>query len=79
MHFENKQHFIFKVDTLLNIGGIFCLSIDKNPKDYIDMGTRKLKIYPDKIDTILALINLSTMKIVTQYKTEFAHIIICSK
>lgn len=79
MHFEDKQHFISKVDNLLNIGGTFCLSIDKNPNDYIDIGTRKLKIYPDKIDTIITFINLSSMKIITQHETEFAHIIVCSK
>lgn len=79
MHFEDKRHFIFKVDNLLNIGGTFCLSIDKNQNDYIDMGTRKLKIYPDKIDTIITFIHLSSMKIITQHETEFAHIIVCSK
>ena len=35
MHFENKQQVIFKVDKLLNEGGIFCLSIDKNQSQYI--------------------------------------------
>ena len=79
MHFKDKQHFISKVDSLLNIGGTFCLSLDKNQNDSIDMGTRKLIIYPDKLDTIITLISLSTMKIVTQYETEFAHIIVCSK
>ncbi|MBP3577037.1 MAG: class I SAM-dependent methyltransferase [Lachnospiraceae bacterium] len=79
MHFKDKQHFISKVDSLLNIGGTFCLSLNKNQNDSIDMGTRKLIIYPDKLDTIITLISLSTMKIVTQYETEFAHIIVCSK
>lgn len=79
MHFENKQHFIFKVSELLNQKGIFCLSIDKNPNDSIDMGNYKLKIYPDKIDEITEYINLANMYISNQFETEFAHIIVCSK
>ena len=47
MHFENKQQVIDKVDTLLARGGIFCLSIDKSQSRYIEMGTRKIEIYPE--------------------------------
>lgn len=79
MHFQDKQQIIFKIDSLLREKGIFCLSIDKNPSDYIDMGDRRLKIYPDKIDDIIACIRLSDMNIVKQYEAEFAHIIICTK
>lgn len=79
MHFQNKRQIIFKVSELLNKNGIFCLSIDKNPSDYIDMGGYKLKIYPDKIDEITENINLANLHISDQYETEYAHIIICSK
>ena len=79
IHFENKRHFIFKVSELLNINGIFCLSIDKNSNDNIDMGNYKLKIYPDKIDDIEEYINLANMRISNRFETEFANIIICSK
>ena len=78
-HFENKRQFIFKVSELLNKNGIFCLSIDKNSSDYIDMGDYKLKIYPDRLDDITEHIRLTDMNIINQFETEFAHIIICSK
>ena len=79
MHFENKQHFIFKVSELLNENGIFCLSIDKNSNESIDMGNYKLKIYPDNINDIAEHIHSANMYISNQFETEFAHIIICSK
>ena len=79
MHFEDKLQFILKVVRLLNDHGIFCLSIDKNTSNYIDMGNRRLKIYPDKIEDIRTYIPMADMIIVNQYETEFANIIICTK
>ena len=79
MHFENKQQVISKVDTLLDKGGVFCLSIDKNQSDYIDMGTRKIKIYPDTLDNIKSLIDASSMTITNIYETDNAYIIVSKK
>lgn len=79
MHFENKQQVISKVDTLLNNAGVFCLSIDKNQSDYIDMGTRKIKIYPDTLDNIKSLIDASSMTITNIYETDNAYIIVSKK
>lgn len=79
MHFENKQQVISKVDTLLAKGGVFCLSIDKNQNDYIDMGTRKIKIYPDTLDNIKSLIDASSMTVTNIYETDNAYIIVSKK
>lgn len=79
MHFENKQQIIAKVDALLCERGIFCLSIDKSQSEYIDMGTRKIKIYPDTLDNIISLIKTSSMSVTDTFETEFAHIIVCTK
>ncbi len=79
MHFEDKRHFVCKVSKLLNKDGIFCLSIDKNSNDRIDMGDYRLKIYPDKIDDIAEYVDSTDMHISGRFETEFAHIIICSK
>lgn len=79
MHFEDKQKIILKVANLLCDSGIFCLSIDKNSSDHIDMGNRKIRIYPDTTDNIIACVGLSAMNIVNMYEIEHAHIIICSK
>ena len=79
MHFENKQKVIEKVDSLLNNAGKFCLSIDKNQSEYIDMGVRKLRVYPDTVDNIVSLISKTSMKIDMIHEIEFAFLISCRK
>ena len=79
MHFENKQKVIEKVDSLLNNAGKFCLSIDKNQSEYIDMGVRKLWVYPDTVDNITSLISKTQMKIDMIHEIEFAFLISCRK
>lgn len=79
MHFEDKQQIIFKVNELLNKNGVFCLSIDKNSSDYIDMSDYKLKIYPDNLDDTTKYINLTDMHIINQFETAFAYVLICLK
>ena len=79
MHFKDKEHVILKVADLLNDGGIFCLSIDKNQSEYIDMGTRKVKIYPDTPDNIISLINASPMNVTSVFETDNAYIIVSNK
>ena len=79
MHFKDKKYVISKVDALLKIGGIFCLSIDKNQSKYIDMGTRKIEIYPDTLDNIISIVNGSNMTIVNVVETDNAYIIVSNK
>lgn len=79
MHFENKKQVISKVATLLKDGGIFCLSIDKSRDEYIDMGTRKIKVYPDTLDDITAHIEAANMFVSKIFETEKAYIIVSNK
>lgn len=79
MHFENKQNVIHKVDKLLEQNGVFCLSIDKSTDKEIDMGSYKLRVFPDNADDIIKFISLTNMSIAEQYETEFAHIFVCTK
>lgn len=52
MHIEEKYNAIKKAADLLNDEGLFVLSVDKNQSEYIDYGTRKIKVFPDDADTI---------------------------
>lgn len=70
MHFKNKENVIAKIDTLLNDDGIFCLSIDKNQDEYIDMETRKIKIYPDTLDNIISILKATTMSVIRVVETD---------
>ena len=79
MHFENKEAVINKVDKLLNDNGIFCLSIDKNQSEYIDMGTRKIKVYPDNLDNIISIIGETAMSVVKVIETDNAYIVVSRK
>ena len=79
MHIEDKQRVINKVATLLKYGGKFVLSIDKNQSEYIDTGTRRIKIYPDTKDKTVEYIKSAGLNIINQYDTEFAHIFVAQK
>lgn len=79
MHFEDKAAFIGKAAALPRPNGRFCLSIDKNQDDFIDMGSRKLKIFPDTLESTLALISKTSLEVVELFETPFANIIVCRK
>lgn len=79
MHIKEKQNAINKVATLLNDGGKFVLSIDKNQDGFIDIGTRKVIIYPDTPDEIKTYIASSGLLLIEQYETEFAYIFVTTK
>ncbi|MBO4344067.1 MAG: methyltransferase domain-containing protein [Clostridia bacterium] len=79
MHFRDKEGFISKISGLLEKNGVFCLSIDKNRDDFIDTGSRKLKIYPDSPEKTLLLIEKTDMAVTKRFDTEFAHVFVCRK
>lgn len=74
MHIEDKQNTINKIYNLLNSNGRFVLSIDKNQEKYIDLGTRKIRIYPDKPKDIKTFLDLSGFVYVEMTETEFGYI-----
>ena len=76
MHIKDKQAPINKVKSLLNDGGRFVLSIDKNQSDTIDYGTRKIKIYPDNKEDIVKYITQSGMNLMKVFETDFAFVFI---
>lgn len=78
MHIKEKQLAVDKIAQLLSCGGKLVLSIDKNQDKYIDIGTSRIKIYPDNPDGILKCFENSGLKLLEQYETEFAYIFVCS-
>ena len=79
MHFRHKKQVITKIDTLLSKSGIFCLSIDKNQSEYIDMGTRKVRVYPDTLENMESLIKATAMSVAMVFETDHAYIIVSKK
>lgn len=79
MHIKNKDDAINKVASLLCDDGIFVLSIDKNQSDFIDMGTRKIQIYPDDPIKICNCISEANLIIIDRYDTKNAYITVSKK
>ena len=74
MHFRDKGRVIGKVYSLLNDNGLFCLSIDKNQSEWIDMGNRKIRVYPDTPDEIISLAEQAGLKTKKKAETENAYL-----
>lgn len=79
MHFEDKQKAVDKIAALLKDGGKFVLSIDKNQDTCIDIGSRKINVFPDRPDIMLSHIANAGLFLTERYETEFAHIFIAEK
>ena len=79
MHIEDKQSTINKVYSLLNAGGKFVLSIDKNQDKYIDLGTRRIAIYPDNPKDTKNYLKLSGFAIEETIETELAYIFVAKR
>lgn len=72
MHIRKKEMAIKKVVDLLKDGGRFVLSIDKNQSEFIDMSSRKVKIYPDAPTETEKALQSSGLSVENQSETEFA-------
>lgn len=79
MHIEDKLSAIKKIASLLNDDGIFVLSMDKNRDKFIDIGTRKIEIYPDDPIITRELILEVNLKLADEFETEHAYVIVCQK
>ena len=79
MHVEDKQRAVNKIAGLLNDAGRFVISIDKNPREFINTGTRKIKIFPDTPVEMAECIRTAGLTILNQYDTEFATIFVAQK
>ncbi len=79
MHFEDKRSVIGKVCSLLNDNGLFCLSTDKNQSEWIDMGSRKIRIYPDSPERTITLAKQAGLKAKKTVETENAYLFVFVK
>lgn len=79
MHIEDKQKAINKIAGILNAAGRFVLSIDKNRSEFIDTGTRKIKIYPDTAGETAEYIRTAGLTVLNQYDTELASVFVAQK
>lgn len=79
MHIKDKQQAVNKIAGLLNGAGRFVLSIDKSPSEFIDAGTRRIRIFPDTPVEMEECIKTAGLTILKRYDTEFATIFVAQK
>ena len=79
MHFPDKALVIGKMSSLLNDGGLLCLSIDKNQSEWIDMGSRRVRIYPDTPEKTVTFAEQVGLKVKRIIETENAYLLAFSK
>jgi SAM-dependent methyltransferase len=79
MHIYDKQAAIQKAADLLNPGGRFVLSLDKNQRTVLDYGVRQITVYPDTPEKIAALLTEAGLEIESQFETKFAVIFAARK
>lgn len=79
MHLPDKQRAIDKVVSALRPGGRFVLSIDKNQADVLDMGTRRVKLYPDSPESITHALSQSSLTLLTQQEIASAYLFAAQK
>lgn len=79
MHISDKLTAISKIAELLALCGRFVLSIDKKQNEYIDLKSRKIRVFPDNPEEICGYIKASNLKLEKQIETEFAYIIAAKK
>ena len=79
MHIQDKLSAIQKIAALLTNKGVFVLSIDKTENDHIDMGDRKIKIYPDNPNDIRSYLSISKLKIINEFETDHAYVTVSTK
>lgn len=79
LHIADKSGAVRKTAALLNPGGRFVLSIDKDQSGCIDMETRTVKTYPDVPEEMAAHLHGAGLQILEQCETPFAVIFLAEK
>lgn len=79
MHINKKQKAFDIVSKILNPSGRFVLSIDKNRDEFIDMGTYKVKVFPDNVSDIKEYAKNAELKLLEEFETDFANVFIFEK
>ena len=75
MHISRKQEAINKIVALLSSGGRVVLSLDKGQENWINYGTRKIRVYPDDPQTMTSWMEQAGLDNLSTTETSFAHII----
>ena len=76
MHFSDKQAFISKAASLMKRDAVLCLSLEKSRQEYIDFGSRRIRVYPDSAENIERCMRDVHLRCVHRFETELAEIVV---
>lgn len=79
LHIEQKAKAVTKIASLLAPGGRVVLSLDKNQTEWLDYGTRRVRVYPDDPQWIVLHMTTAGLNVLPVTETEFAFIITAVK
>ena len=79
MHIEDKQAAISKTASLLNPGGRFVLSVTKCQDDWLDIGTRRLRVYPTDPKLVACWATAAGLRQADGYELEHAYVFVLTK
>lgn len=78
-HIQDKQKAISKIVNLLKKNGILVLSIEKVQSDVLEYISRKIRMFPDNIESILKFLENSNLSIRHIEDIENAYVIVANK
>jgi len=79
LHIKEKCAAIAKTARLLCDGGLFVLSVGKDRGEWLDMGTRRLRVYPDDPDALARCMTHEGLAVVRRLETEQAYLLVARK
>ena len=75
LHIQDKRAACEKIASLLTPGGRCVIALDKEQSDILDMGTRKVRTYPDTPEEIESLLRRSGLYVLPMVELERAYLI----
>ena len=76
MHIEDTAGAIAKAATLLKKNGRFVLSIDKGREEFLDFGTRRVRLYPDDPQSVCRAIAAAGLVLAATLEAPHAYIFV---
>ena len=79
MHIGEKARALEKAASLLRVGGRLVLSIDKDQREELCFGERRMRLYPDTREAIRRDICAAGLTVCEELEAAFAHITVAKK
>ena len=79
MHIKDKRGAIKKAADILNENGLFVLSTEKEQRSVLDMGCRRITLYPDDVDETEGFMKEAGLLVIKRIETPFAFITVGKK